>query len=121
MSTCKDCLHYEVCGGFTPTDLDADVFDYCRKGNTDEIPDIDERCGNFKPKADYVEVKHGYWKQTKEPLGVHDVNCIECSVCGESWILDEDWSFEEHTEYCHYCINCGAKMDGERKESEVRE
>ena len=56
MMTCKDCLHYEVCGGFTPTDLDADVFDYCRKGNTDEIPDIDERCGSFKPKADVVEV-----------------------------------------------------------------
>ena len=37
MSTCKECLHIDACGGFTPTDLDADVFDYCRKGNTTEI------------------------------------------------------------------------------------
>ena len=106
MSTCKDCLHNDVCH-----------FNF--KGC--ELTEEEKKdCGFFKPKADYVEVKHGYWKQTKEPLGVHDVDCIECSVCGESWILDEDWSFEEHTEYCHYCINCGAKMDGERKESEVQ-
>lgn len=103
MSTCKDCLHINVCKDYASYDKDSII-----------------SCDNFKNKADYVEVKHGYWKQTKEPLGVHDVDCIECSVCGESWILDEDWSFEEHTEYCHYCINCGAKMDGERKESEVQ-
>lgn len=63
--TCKDCIHKEVCGGFTPSDLDQDVFDYCREGRTDEIPDIEERCSSFKSKADFVEVvrcgkcKHG--------------------------------------------------------------
>ena len=55
--TCKDCVHCEACGGFTPTDLDQDVFDYCIKGTTDEIPDTDERCGSFKNKADFVEVE----------------------------------------------------------------
>ena len=54
MATCKDCLHYDMCSGFTPTDLDRDVFDYCRKGITDEIPDIDERCSNFEDKSRFV-------------------------------------------------------------------
>ena len=104
MSTCKDCLHYDACGGFTPTDLDADVFDYCRKGNTDEIPDIDERCGSFKPKADYVE----------------GVRCKDCKFCHEY----QKWNFDRYlgcnfngeiyevkpTHFCSY---------GERKESEV--
>lgn len=54
--TCNDCSHYDVCGGYTPTDLDQDVFDYCREGRADEIPDIENRCNNFKNKSDFVEV-----------------------------------------------------------------
>ena len=54
--TCKDCIHYDMCSGFTPTDLDFDVFDYCRKGITDEIPDIEERCNSFKDKTRFVEL-----------------------------------------------------------------
>lgn len=72
-------------------------------------------CGKTEPR-DLVEVKHGYWKQTKEPLGFRDVDCVECSVCGESWIMDEDLSLEEQTQGWNYCLNCGARMDGERKE-----
>lgn len=56
MATCKECLHNEVCSGFTPTDLDSDVFDYCQKGITEEIPDIEKRCSGFKNAADVVEV-----------------------------------------------------------------
>lgn len=54
MATCKECLHNEVCSGFTPTDLDRDVFDYCQKGITEEIPDIEKRCSGFKNAADVV-------------------------------------------------------------------
>lgn len=54
--TCKDCVHYEVCGGFTPTDLDRDVFDYVREGRSDEIPNIEERCSEAKPKSRFVEL-----------------------------------------------------------------
>lgn len=54
--TCKDCLHYDVCGGYTPTDLDRDVFDYCREGRADEIPDIEEWCSGFKDKSCFPEV-----------------------------------------------------------------
>ena len=97
MSTCKDCLHYEVCGGFTPTDLDADVFDYCRKGNTDEIPDIEERCGSFKNKADYAPVKHSMW--------VKDRNKRTCSICGFLYLENGKTTF-------NFCPNCGANMTG---------
>ena len=66
MATCKECLHIEVCSGFTPTDLDRDVFDYCRKGITEEIPDIEERCSDFEnaadvvPRSDYEALLHKY-------------------------------------------------------------
>ena len=61
MATCKKCLHNGVCGGFVPTDLDRDVFDYCREGRTDEIPDIEERCDSFQDTVDVVAVKRGEW------------------------------------------------------------
>lgn len=58
-------------------------------------------------------VVHGEWLQTKEPLGWRDVDCIECSACHESWIVDEDWCFEDYP--WKYCPNCGAKNVLERK------
>ena len=50
--------------------------------------------------ADVVEVKHGEWVRHKE-------NCLynKCSICEK-----------EHCCEDNYCPNCGAKMDGERKE-----
>lgn len=54
--TCKDCIHYDVCGGYTPTDLDRDVFHYAREGRADEIPGIEERCSGFKDKSRFVEL-----------------------------------------------------------------
>lgn len=74
-------------------------------------------CGKTEPR-DMVEVKHGYWKQTQEPLGWKDIDCVECSACHETWILDEDFDFEFCKEVWHYCPNCGAKMDGERRGKE---
>ena len=107
MSTCKDCLHYEVCGGFTPTDLDADVFDYCRKGNTDEIPDIDERCGSFKPKADYVEVvRCGDCENCRDFNKFHKYCTEHSDGWGNSTVYVED------DDFCSFGI---------RKESEVKE
>ena len=57
--TCKECIHYDVCGGYTPSDLDRDVFDYCREGRSDEIPDIEERCSGFKDASLYIELPCG--------------------------------------------------------------
>ena len=64
------------------------------------------------PTADVVKVLHGKWLETQEPLGWRDVDCIECSVCHESWIMDEDSSIDDYECMWHYCPNCGAKMDG---------
>jgi hypothetical protein len=66
--------------------------------------------------ADVVEVRHGEWKQATEPCGWHDVDCVVCSACGESWILDGDFDFDVVKDFWNYCPACGAKMDGERKE-----
>lgn len=105
--TCKDCVHYEACGGFTPTDLDQDVFDYCIKGTTDEIPDIDERCGSFKNKADFVEVKRGFWLVNRSSAEARFI----CSECGFMHIEADP---EANIEY-NGCPMCLARLD-KRKE-----
>ena len=64
------------------------------------------------PTADVVEVRHGKWLKTEEPMGWHDVDCIECSACHGSWVIADDVSFEDYVEGWKYCPNCGAKMDG---------
>ena len=51
MATCKGCLHYEACSGYLPTDLDKDIWHFCREGRADEIPDIEDRCQSFKSKT----------------------------------------------------------------------
>ena len=70
------------------------------------------------PAADVVEVRHGEWVETQEPLGWCDVDCAECSVCHESWIIDEDSSIDDYKCLWHYCPDCGAKMDGKEVERE---
>ena len=54
--TCKECYHYDACGGYSPTDLDKDVWDLCAKGKSDEIPDIEDRCSEFKDKSLIIEL-----------------------------------------------------------------
>lgn len=51
------------------------------------------------PTIDAVPVKHGEWTIIN--------GCVSCSVCGEPCM-----------EF-NYCPNCGAKMDEERKDSDV--
>lgn len=70
------------------------------------------------PTADVVEVRHGKWIENQEPLGWRDVDCAECSVCHESWIIDEDSSIDDYECMWHYCPHCGAKMDGKEVEGE---
>lgn len=57
-------------------------------------------------KADVVPVVHGKWM--KEDRG-HVEYCAVCDQCGFDWM----WSDRG---YFKFCPNCGAKMDGERKE-----
>jgi hypothetical protein len=65
----------------------------------DAIDRISKLC------ADMVEVRHGYWLQQYE-----DSSLLQCSVCG--------YEYYDLMECHNYCENCGAKMDGGRKEGE---
>ena len=64
------------------------------------------------PTVDAVEVVHGEWT-----IIVDDYDCefMCCSVCGEMF-----YDGDNDTVDClhNYCPNCGAKMDGERKDNE---
>lgn len=63
------------------------------------------------PEVAAQEVEHGEWRETEEPLGWEDVSTAECSICGDSHILD-GWTLDEFKRFYRYCPNCGAKMDG---------
>ena len=66
---------------------------------------------NSIPAADVAPVRHGRWLHTEEPLGWKDVDCMECSACHDSWIIEEDYCFDDMPLW-NYCPSCGAKMDG---------
>ena len=67
---------------------------------------------NSQPTADVVEVKHGHWitQEEAEALDRYDL-AFCCSACCElNWDCTESESF-------NFCPNCGAKMNGERRET----
>ena len=66
---------------------------------------------NQFPSSDVAPVKHGRWVEAKEPLGWIEVTCASCSVCGDSWRLDE-FTIDEYARWHQYCSSCGAKIDG---------
>lgn len=105
--TCKDCLHYGVCSGYLPSDLDKDVFDLCAKGLWDEIPDIDERCSDFKDRSRYVVREKGEWvageRCNHKPCRIKNPEkwvIYKCSVCG----------YSNGRKRNDFCPNCGADM-----------
>lgn len=66
------------------------------------------------PTADVVEVRHGEWVY-HECVSSYD-GCksgYSCSVC--SAFVDEE-AFDTDEFHKAFCGNCGAKMDGERRE-----
>lgn len=87
--TCKDCLHYEVC---------------IRRQNSISLDPMKSgfKCPEFKNKADFAEVKHGYWIRHIDDIFPAN-STLECSMCHE----------EECIFLCgdNYCPNCGAKME----------
>lgn len=63
------------------------------------------------PTADVVEVRHGHWISQEEAVQLDRYDlAYTCSVCGHC-----DWDCTE-SENFNFCPNCGAKMDGERRE-----
>ncbi len=72
-----------------------------------------EDIGNI-PSADVVEVVHGEWKETTQPLGFEEVKCATCSACNDDWIMDEDVCIDDYKTHWKYCPNCGADMRGDK-------
>lgn len=91
---CKNCIHFNV----------------CPKAKNPENYSL-QTCKDFKDKENYEEVKHGYW--------IEDYNYgwwqYTCSLCGADY---HNTSPVGEDKQCGYCFDCGAKMDGERKENE---
>ena len=63
-----------------------------------------------QPTIDAVEVVHGRWVQCED----WDLD-YECSVCG-CYACEN--KYEDYNVLTPYCPNCGAKMDGERKDND---
>lgn len=59
-----------------------------------------------------VEVKHGDWHM--RGLDEFRKYKVTCSCCSASYVGNYDAYVEPEDFY--YCPNCGAKMDGERKD-----
>ena len=69
--------------------------------------------------VDAVEVVHGRWLNWKgEPISPDDYWRVHrCSECENEWEFAEALDTDEVG--WKYCPNCGAKMDGERKDNEI--
>ncbi len=64
------------------------------------------------PTVDAVLVVHGRWEVSTDEWFETDV--YTCSKCRESYVLVEGTPKEN---LWHYCPNCGAKMDGNWKQT----
>ena len=99
MIECKKCIHYNICVNFTSKWVVETTNKAMNNGTC--LP-----CDNYLPTADVVEVKHGEWYLHPDGSGT-------CSNCNR--IQKSVWDFDNIQ---NYCPNCGAKMDGERRENE---
>ena len=92
--------------------LKRDICQYCNDVYSDE-PCEPSDCEHMRiignqPTIDAVEVAHGRWiKKTADCIYYY-----ACSECGES-VLRSQFGCDFFSEFCP---NCGAKMDGERKD-----
>lgn len=106
--SCKDCIHFVACVDFWYSDYDC--FDNIEQSKQKHAND--EGCVHFKPTADVVEVRHGYWLD--ENLRPHTSKFI-CSECGDLAYFVQpprDKTWKKCCPY-KYCPNCGAQMKGE--------
>ncbi len=66
------------------------------------------------PEADVVEVRHGHWEDRPNPQWkAYDIR--HCSKCG--WNIPKNNLRKKDLNW-NYCPECGAKMDGRRKDDE---
>ena len=99
MTHCEKCINYDMCN-YEYEHQDTDAILTFFPNNTD--------CPWFKNKADFVEVRHSRW----ENISGFDV----CNICGTSPAYCEPKP-NNPKGYPPYCHHCGAKMDGERRDT----
>ena len=94
----------------------VDIFENCRNCNTLMDWQVKELIGKM-PTIDAVEVVHGEWI---EAYGMEEAmkGTVICSNCGESYsaIVLTSGEISLRNQKTKYCPNCGAKMDGERRD-----
>ena len=95
--TCKECIHERACstfhGGMARANLLGD------KAET--------KCGLFKNKADFAEVRRGKWERPVLMNGHWYRRCTSC-------LYDSAHGDATNKEFKPaYCSNCGAKMEGQ--------
>lgn len=94
---CKDCIHNEVC--------------YMREVCNNIEEQVKELgCMDFIARANVQEIKHGEWKSFNSEDTLY--GSYYCSACVHGW--DIGMVIPLTTEF-KYCPNCGAKMDGGKK------
>ena len=99
--------------------IDADKIKYTSIAHLASYPVAPSPCDtvmraeiNAMPTVDAVPVRHGKWVQRFIKIGGQVFkHGMQCSVCAEPALDNEGDDY-----LTNYCPNCGAKMDGERKE-----
>lgn len=71
-----------------------------------KVKDNIVECIKRQPTANVVEVRHGYWEYVEE------YECYICSNCKAAALNN----YRGLSVNSHYCPDCGAIMDGERRE-----
>lgn len=107
---CENCCHFDKDhiwqDGRAPCKI-TNTLAYCEESGKD--------CPFFNvPAADVVAIMHGEW--IHEPpytaLNGKYLKASECSNCHAVFVSNGNEPYSDHP----YCCECGAKMDGERKE-----
>lgn len=98
MSTCKDCLHYEACGGM------FEVIGFVGNGIMDNA---DKLCDNFKDKSRFVELPTPRLPLVMDRIGTD----VYCPNCGGN--LSGGWP--DSSPDCEWplyqCFYCGQSLD----------
>ena len=105
MATCKDCVGYNFCS--RKRDGETDYY-----GKEIGCGNVEDLCGDFKNKADYVPVVSGKWLiEEIEKVEISNgrmykqyTPVYKCSLCNTRIV---------GLIHMKYCPDCGARMDGD--------